>query len=58
VDQGTTQCTLGASYSTHQANLTVALFPGLRLQSYSTGRSDVGVPVVWTWAHYSSGYQD
>jgi hypothetical protein len=27
VDQGTTQCTLGAAYSTLQANETIALFP-------------------------------
>jgi transposase InsO family protein len=36
VDQGTNQCTLGALYSTYQANRADTLFPGLRLQGYST----------------------
>jgi hypothetical protein len=29
VDQGTTQCTLGASYTTYQADGVVTLLPGL-----------------------------
>jgi hypothetical protein len=35
--------TLGAAYSTHQADGTVTLFPGLRLRSDSTCRHHVGV---------------
>jgi hypothetical protein len=33
VDQGTTQCALGAAYSTLQANATIAILPGLWLRS-------------------------
>jgi IS30 family transposase len=33
VDQGTTQCALGATYSTLLADGTITIFPGLRLQS-------------------------
>jgi hypothetical protein len=43
VDQGTAQCTLGAAYSTHQADGTVTLFPVLRLRSYSTCRRHVRI---------------
>jgi hypothetical protein len=43
VDQGTSQCSLGAAYSTHQADGTITLFPGLRLKSYSTHLRHVGV---------------
>jgi hypothetical protein len=43
VDQETTQCTLGASYSTYQANRAVTILPGLRLRGYSTCRRHVGV---------------
>jgi IS30 family transposase len=42
VDQGTTQCTLGASHSTHQANRAVTILPGLRFRGYSTCRCHVG----------------
>jgi transposase InsO family protein len=42
VDQGTTQHTLGAAYSTHQADRTVTIFPGLQLRSYPTCRRHVG----------------
>jgi hypothetical protein len=31
VDQGTTQCTLGASYTTYQVDRAVTLLPGLWL---------------------------
>jgi hypothetical protein len=43
VDQGTAQCTLVAAYSTHQADGTITLFPGLRLRSYSSCRRHVGL---------------
>jgi hypothetical protein len=42
VDQGTTQCALGAAYSTLQANGTIAILPGLRLRSNSPCRRHVG----------------
>jgi hypothetical protein len=44
VDQGTTQHTLGASYTTHQADRAVTLLLGLWLQSYPTHRRNVGIP--------------
>jgi hypothetical protein len=42
------KCTLGYSYSTYQANRAVALLSGLWLQSYSTCRCDVGIPIIRT----------
>jgi hypothetical protein len=44
VDQGTTQCTLGASYTTYQADGAITLLPGLRLRSYSAYERNVGIP--------------
>jgi hypothetical protein len=43
VDQGTTQCTVGALNSTYQANRAVTLLLGLRLRGYPTCRRHVGV---------------
>jgi hypothetical protein len=43
VNHGATQCTLGASYTTYQADGTVTLLLGLRLRSCSTSRRDVGI---------------
>jgi hypothetical protein len=42
VDQGTTQCALGAAYSTLQAKGTIAILSGLRLRSNSPCRCHVG----------------
>jgi hypothetical protein len=42
-DQGTTQRSLGASYTTYQANRAVTLLPGLWLRSYATCRRNVGI---------------
>jgi hypothetical protein len=43
VDQGTTQCTLGASYPTYQADRAVTLLLCLWLRGYPTCRCHMGV---------------
>jgi hypothetical protein len=55
VDQGTTQCTLGATHSTLQANGAIPLLPGLRL------RSNPPSDVIWdspTVEHYDEGISE